>query len=92
MLALVVTSAPLASTPEAPGISCIAPLAGPLVGTADTGNVFAMHDLPRAGVLIAAEKGLFLARSANGAATVEPVGNAETGLVHDMHDPRGRGC
>jgi hypothetical protein len=50
-----------------------------------------MHDLPGAGVLIGAENGWFLARSADGAATVAPAGKADTGFVPAMHDLPGAG-
>ena len=48
-------------------------------GTADTGAVRGIHDLPGAMVLIRAENGLFLARAENGKATVTPAGTADTG-------------
>jgi hypothetical protein len=50
-----------------------------------------MGDLAGAGVLIQAEEGWFLARAANGAATVEPVGKADTGHVSGMYDLAGAG-
>ena len=36
------------------------------VGDAETGRVLMLHDFPGGGVLIGAEKGLFLAREVNG--------------------------
>jgi hypothetical protein len=48
---------------DVPGIACI-------VANADTGVVSDMRDLPSGGMLIGAEKGLFLARAVNGAVTV----------------------
>jgi hypothetical protein len=50
-----------------------------------------MYDLPGAGVLIAGAKGLFLARSANDAVTVEPASTADTGLVFEGYDLPGVG-
>ena len=61
-----------------------APLPSSPVGKADTGEVDDMLKLPGAGMLIPAEKGFFLARAANGAATFEPVGKVDTGQVDDM--------
>ena len=75
------------------------------VVTADTGDVFithqypdgfvvhrfTSHDFPGGGMLIGAEKGLFLARAVNGAVTVAPVGAADTGDVFAIHDFPGGG-
>jgi hypothetical protein len=44
-----------------------------------------MHDFPAGGVLIGAEKELFLAREVNGTVTVVPASNADTGNVSQMH-------
>ena len=51
---------------------------------ADTGAVHAMGDFP-GGMLIGAEKGLFLAREAGGKVTVEPAGDGDTGRVLAIH-------
>ena len=53
---------------------------------AHTGHVFAMRDFPEGGVLIGAQKGLFLAHNVNGSIAVERAGNADTGTVFAMHD------
>src|SRR6516162_1246116 len=50
-----------------------------------------MLKLPGAGMLIPAEKGFFLARAANGAATFEPVGKADTGPVYEVLELPGAG-
>jgi hypothetical protein len=52
--------------------------------TADTGRVFDMSDFPGVGVLIRAQKGLFLARVVNGEIAVVSTGTADTGDVFDM--------
>ena len=51
-----------------------------------------MRDFPAGGVLIGAEKGLFLAREVNGAVTAAPVGAAETGDVSMLRDFPGGGA
>jgi hypothetical protein len=84
--ALASTSALSAPAREALQISCIAPFATSKADTADTGSVSAMHVLPGAGVLIDAEKGLFLAGVANGLAAVELVGAPDIGRVLEMRD------
>jgi len=68
-----------------------APLPSSPVGKADTGEVDDMLKLPGAGMLIPAEKGFFLARAANGAATFEPVGKADTGPVYEVLELPGAG-
>jgi hypothetical protein len=50
-----------------------------------------MRKLPGAGVLIGAKKGLFLARTTNGALKIEPAGNTETGQIDDLLDLPGAG-
>jgi hypothetical protein len=50
-----------------------------------------MRDFPGGGVLIGAGKGLFLARTVNGALTVAPAGTADTGGVPDMRVVPGGG-
>jgi hypothetical protein len=68
-------------------ISCMIP-----VGNIDTGAIDQMLAVPGVGVLIQAEKGLFLAHGVNGALAVEPVGNAVTGDVrHKLLDVPGVG-
>jgi hypothetical protein len=52
--------------------------------------VFSMRDLPGGEVLLGADKGLFLARVVNGAVTIAPAGNADTGRVFGMLDFPGR--
>jgi ligand-binding sensor domain-containing protein len=50
----------------------------------ETGSVNAMGDFP-GGMLIGAEKGLFLARAAGGKVTVAPAGDAGTARVLSIH-------
>lgn len=49
-----------------------------------------MDDLPGGGVLIRAEKGMFVARAENGEVTVAPAG-ADIGSVDSVHDIPGGG-
>lgn len=56
--------------------ACVLPAAD-----TDTGSVRALRNLPGVGMLIAASKGLFLARQVNGRLTVDPVGD------RDIRDP-----
>jgi hypothetical protein len=68
MLPLAVTSAVAAPAILAPEISCIAPVVGlPAAERPDRTFGFHMRDLVGAGVLIGAEKGLFLVRAARAA-------------------------
>lgn len=49
-----------------------------------------MHDFPGGGVLIEAEKGLFLAREEDGKVSLAPASTADTGRVYDArHFPGG---
>src|SRR6266516_1689426 len=69
-----------AGAQEVPGISCV------VVANADTGGVFALGHFPGGGVLIGAEKGLFLAREVGGKVTITPAGGADTGRVFALRD------
>ncbi len=69
---------------EVPRFACI-------VAAADTGVVSAMRDFPGGGVLIGADKGLFLAREVSGKVTVAPAGDADTRYVFAMHNLPGGG-
>src|SRR6266568_202865 len=69
-----------AGAQEVPGISCV------VVANADTGDVFRLRDFPGGGVLIGAEKGLFLAREVGGKVTITPAGGADTGRVFALRD------
>jgi hypothetical protein len=74
-----------ALTQEVPWVACI------VVADADTGSVHGMRDFPANGVLIGAEKGLFVAREVGGKFSVAPAGDADTGRVNDMRDWPGGG-
>jgi len=50
-----------------------------------------MGDWPGGGVLIGADKGLFLAHEANGKVTIEPAGGTDTGYVYVIRPLRGGG-
>jgi hypothetical protein len=82
-LALAGTAARTAAELEVPAIQCVVPFNA---GTADTGAVLYFHDIPGAGVLIAAEKGWFQARAVNGEVTVTRACAAYTGAVRAVHD------
>jgi hypothetical protein len=60
-------------------------------GNVDTGHVSDLRDFPGGGVLIFAEKGLFLAREVNGIIFVTTAGNVDTGVVTNLHDFPGGG-
>jgi hypothetical protein len=62
-----------------------------VVANADTGPVSALRDFPGGEVLIAAEKGLFVAREVSGKVTVAPAADADTGAVSALHDFPGGG-
>ena len=89
--AVALTSAGLAARaatePEALVIQCVVD-----AGTADTGEVRAWHDLPGAGVLIEAEKGLFLARAVNGRPPSRPPEPQTPGECGASTTSRGRGA
>jgi hypothetical protein len=91
LLALLATSTFSVPTPDVREMSCVVPVTGLPGFTADTGGVHYMRELPGVGVLIKAERGWFLAGSANGKATVEPAGEADTGMLYEMHELPGVG-
>jgi len=53
--------------------------------------VYDIREFPGAGMLIRADKGWFLARAANGAATLDPAGKADTGRVNGVFEFPGAG-
>jgi hypothetical protein len=84
VFALMVAPAQMSLAQDVPRIACI-------VANADTGVVSGLRDFPRGGMLIAAEKGLFVARAVNGAVTVAAAGTPDTGDVLDMRGFPGGG-
>jgi hypothetical protein len=55
-------------------------------GNPDTGNVLDATDLLRVGILIRAQKGLFLVRAGNDTAAIEATGETDTGRILLTHD------
>ena len=77
---------PAALAQDAPRLVCVA------AADADTGPVAALGDFP-GGMLIGAEKGLFLARAADGKVTVTPVrGDRDAERVLSIHSLPGGGA
>jgi hypothetical protein len=59
-----------------------------LTGDADTGRVFALHDLPGTGLLIGTENGLFVGRAANGELALARAGDVGR-VVQMLEFPHG---
>lgn len=69
-------------------ISCITAVV-PNVG--DMGKVLILHEMPRAGTLIAAENGLFLARPTQGTVRFQPVDTPPLGGINYISELSGAG-
>jgi hypothetical protein len=81
------TAAPqqAALTQEVPRLACI------VAADADTGTVLNTRNFPGGGVLIWADKGLFLAREVGGKVSIAPAGDADIRSVRGMRDFPGGG-